>query len=153
MPWTDRNRTPCLRALACLCLTAWAAPGPLQADPAPPARHRIVIEVSVPGAPAWAGILNNVENLEKEFGAQDTKIEVVAHGEGLSLLLKTDSKLKERLAKIARQGVVLAACENTMRRKHVTKADLLPAASTVPSGVGEVVRKEEEGWSYLKGGG
>jgi intracellular sulfur oxidation DsrE/DsrF family protein len=49
-------------------------------------------------------------------------------------------------------GVVFAACENTMRKKKVTKDALFPFATTVDSGVAEVVRKQEQGWSYIKSG-
>jgi intracellular sulfur oxidation DsrE/DsrF family protein len=37
-----------------------------------------------------------------------------------------------------------------MRKHNITKADLLPVAVTVPSGVAELVLKQEQGWSYLK---
>jgi len=46
-----------------------------------------------------------------------------------------------------------AACENMMRRQNVVKADLLPCVTTVDSGVAEIVRKQEAGWSYLRIGG
>ena len=123
-----------------------------QAQDAKEKSHKIVFEVNVDGQEAWTSILNNVENLQKAFGRDHTQIEVVAHGKGLSLLLATDTELKERLKQDSEAGVILAACENTMRRKNVKKEDLLPFATTVPSGVAEVVLKQETGWSYLKGG-
>jgi intracellular sulfur oxidation DsrE/DsrF family protein len=39
-----------------------------------------------------------------------------------------------------------------MKRKQLTKDDLLPFAITVDSGVAEVVRKQAAGWSYIKSG-
>ena len=51
---------------------------------------------------------------------------------------------------LSQAGVVFAACENTMKKKNVAKEDLLPFATTVDSGVAEVVRKQEAGWAYLK---
>ena len=115
-------------------------------------KHRIVIEVNVEGQEAWTGILNNIENLQKALGPDRTQIEVVAHGKGLSLLLAKEAPLTERLKRISDTGVVFAACENTMRRKNVKKEDLLSFAVTVPSGITEVVLKQEAGWAYLKGG-
>jgi intracellular sulfur oxidation DsrE/DsrF family protein len=44
------------------------------------------------------------------------------------------------------------ACENTMRKYKIEKADLLIEAKTVPSGVVEVILKQEQGWRYLKAG-
>ncbi len=39
-----------------------------------------------------------------------------------------------------------------MKRLKIQKDDLLPAAGTVDSGVAEVVRQQEAGWSYIKSG-
>lgn len=138
--------------LASIALTAFTIQSVSQAQGRRAKTHRIVIEVNVEGTEAWTGVLNNVENLQKALGPEHTQIEVVAHGRGLSLLLATDAPLKERLQQASHSGVVLSACENTMRRKNVKKEDLLPFVKTVPSGVTEVVLKQEAGWSYLKGG-
>ena len=40
-----------------------------------------------------------------------------------------------------------------MKKQNVTKDQLLPFVTTVDSGVAEVVRKQEAGWAYIKGGG
>lgn len=115
--------------------------------------HRAVIEVTAEAAPQWEAVLNNVENMQKAFAPEPTEIEVVAHGKGLAMLQKANVAQSERMAKIAATGVKFAACENTMRRMKVQKADLFDFAVTVDSGVAEVVRKQEAGWAYLKGGG
>ena len=114
--------------------------------------HRIVFEVTTEVEGQWEAILNNVENVQKAFGKESTEIEVVAHGKGLGLLKKTNTGLKERISSIMSSQVRFAACENTMRRMKITKEDLLPGVGTVDSGVAEVVRKQEEGWSYIKSG-
>ena len=115
-------------------------------------KHKIVFEVSVGGTEQWQGILNNVENLQKTFGCEATGIQVVAHGNGLGLILKANEAMRERLQAIAGSGVRFAACENTMQRMRVTADDLISFATPVDSGVAEVVRKQEAGWSYVKSG-
>ena len=120
-------------------------------DPSKPAvRHRIVVEVTNDGIEQWTMALNNVENLRKTFGTESTQIEVVGHGKGLGIMLARNAALADRMRKLFDGGVVFAACENSMRKHGVTKADLHPFATTVDSGVAEVVRKQEAGWSYLK---
>lgn len=116
------------------------------------ARHRVVFEVNVDGQEAWDAILNNVENVRAALGARAVEVEIVAHGKGLGLLVAAGNPVAARLESLAKSGVVLAACENTMKRKKVTRAELLPFATTVDSGVAEVVRKQEAGWSYIKAG-
>lgn len=113
--------------------------------------HRVVFEVTTAGTEQWTAVLNNVENLRAAFG-NTTEIEVVAHGQGLSLLVAKDNALVERMEKLRASEVVFAACENTMKRKGIGKDQLLPFAITVDSGVAEVVRKQEAGWSYIKSG-
>ena len=112
--------------------------------------HRVVFEMNVDGAEQWQGILNNVENLQKAFGRETTEIEVVVHGKGLGLILKTNQAMRERLQLISDAAVHFAACENTMRRMNLKREDLMPFATTVDSGVAEVVRKQEAGCSYIK---
>lgn len=135
-----------------LLLSAVAVSGcattPRDARPA----HRIVMEVSSDDPKVWDAMLNNVENLQKAFGHGDSAIEFVAHGRGLAMLLKTNEAQAPRLGRISATGVVLAACENTMQRKGVARDALVSFATTVDSGVAEVVRKQEEGWSYVKSG-
>lgn len=115
--------------------------------------HRAVIEVTAEAAPQWESVLNNVENLQKAFAPEPTEVEVVAHGKGLAMLQKNNAAQAERMSRIAAAGVKFAACENTMRRMKVQKSDLFDFVVTVDSGVAEVVRKQEAGWAYLKGGG
>jgi intracellular sulfur oxidation DsrE/DsrF family protein len=113
--------------------------------------HRIVFELTSDTEEQWQAALNNVENVQKAFGRERTQIEVITHGKGLALLKKT-TPLKDRVATIAKTGARFLACENTMKRQQVEKEDLLPEAQTVDSGVAEVVRKQEAGWSYVKSG-
>lgn len=121
------------------------------AEPPRAAAHRVVFELTSDDAETWKGVLNNVENVQKALGA--TSVEVVAHGEGLALLTaSTNAGVLDRLKQSADAGVVFAACENTMKRKNVQREDLVPFATTVDSGVAQVVRKQEAGWSYLRSG-
>ncbi len=98
----------------------------------------------------WQALLNNIENVQKAFGKENTQIEIVTHGKGLGLI-KNTTPLKERVVTIAKTGPRFVACENTMRQQ-VKKEDLLSEAGTVDSGIAEVVRKQEADWSYIKSG-
>lgn len=118
--------------------------------------HKVVFEVAMDGADKWQGALRNVENVRKALGGK-TKVEVVTHGKGVGMLLvKTsaeNAELKTALEKLHADGVIFAACENTMKREKLEKKDLVALSTTVDSGVSEVIRKQEEGYSYIKSGG
>jgi uncharacterized protein len=48
--------------------------------------------------------------------------------------------------------VDFVACENAMREHKIKREDLVTDCRTVPSGVVEVVLKQDKGWAYLKAG-
>ncbi len=136
---------------AALCALALTTMNAQTENTASSKAHRVLFEVTMEGSEQWTGVLNNVENLRKSLG-DGTEIEVVAHSKGLGMLLAKDNKLTDRMQKLSEAGVVFAACENTMKKKNVTKDQLVPFATTTDSGVAEVVRKQEAGWSYIKSG-
>ncbi len=146
-------QTLALAALTLLPLTAMTAESE---KPSAEKAHKVVFEVAMDGAEKWQGALRNFENVRKSLGAK-TKIEVVTHGKGVGMLLvKTsaeNAELKTALAKLHADGVVFVACENTMKREKLEKKDLVDLSATVDSGVSEVIRKQEEGYSYIKSGG
>lgn len=114
--------------------------------------HRAVFDAAVDGKDLWQFILSNVENTQQALGVEDTQVVVVAYGKGLGMLLKTNADMQERLARMAKNGVTFAACRNTMRAMGIGEQDLLPFVTTVDSGVAELVRRQEAGWAYIKGG-
>lgn len=116
-----------------------------------PKAHRIVFELTSGSEEHWQALLNNIENVQKAFGKENSQIEIITHGKGLGLLRNT-TPVKDRVTAISKSGVRFVACENTMRKQQVTKEDLLPEAGTVDSGTAEVIRKQEAGWSYIKSG-
>lgn len=93
--------------------------------------------------------LKNAANFLKEVGTEGA-IEVVCHGAGIGLLVKDRSAHAEQVRQLVQQGVRFAACANTMRDRSIRKEDLLPGVAIVPSGIVEVVRKQQEGYGYFK---
>jgi uncharacterized protein len=118
----------------------------------PPAKHKVVFELNAPAPSGWDQLFHNVENVQKIFGGEGVQVEVVFFGRGLTMLLKKNAEYAERLKEAADKGVILAACQNSMRAMKVTTGDLFPFAAQVDSGVAELIRKQEAGWSYIKGG-
>ena len=55
-----------------------------------------------------------------------------------------------RIDKALADGVKIVACENTMKSMKLTKPDMLSSIGYVPAGVVELVRKQREGWAYIR---
>jgi intracellular sulfur oxidation DsrE/DsrF family protein len=137
--------------VAAFGVAALVAGGMAERAGARPDTHRVVLELTSDDPKSWEAVMNNVENVRKALGR--TSVEIVTHGRGLSLLVGNHAgDLTHRMEQAARDGVVFAACQNTMNRQKLTPKDLVGFAKPVDSGVAEVVRKQEAGWSYLRSG-
>ena len=112
-------------------------------------RHKLIIQVSDNDPAKWNLALNNAKNVQDDVGAANVDIAIVAYGPGIGML-KLDSPSASRVADTMKANVRVVACENTMRAQKITKDDMLPAISYVPAGVTEIMKKQGEGWAYLR---
>ncbi len=112
-------------------------------------RNRALFQVTDNDPARWNLILNNIINLKEGVGSESVEIELVAYGPGIGML-KADSPVKHRIADALKSGVHVNACQNTMTGMKLTPADMLGEIGYVPSGVVEVMRKQQQGWSYIR---
>jgi uncharacterized protein len=118
--------------------------------PAGAGRERVVIQVSTPEQKLWNQALNYIENLRDLYGPDKVEIELVALGHGLGVL-KLDSTQGPRVADALKLGVQISACEVTMRRQKLTREDMLPKIGYVAAGLGQIIKRQREGWAYITG--
>lgn len=114
-----------------------------------PQHHRIVFQMSTSDVAEQKGLINNLENLLEQWQG-NVEMEVVAHGPGLTMVVEQQTSVSKQIQSLASRGVVFVACENTMSKKNVTKEELVKGVATVPMGIGEIVKKQEQGWTYIK---
>jgi intracellular sulfur oxidation DsrE/DsrF family protein len=120
-----------------------------QANKTATARTQVVFQVSDDDARKWNLTLNNVKNIQQELGASNVDIEVVAYGPGINML-KFESTVSERVDEALKAGVKIVACENTMKSLKLSKADMMSTIGYVPAGVVEIIRKQKEGYAYIR---
>jgi uncharacterized protein len=113
------------------------------------AKQKVVFQVSDGDPAKWNLTLNNARNVQDALGKDNVQIEVVAYGPGLGML-KRESKVQGRLAQALDDNVTLIACENTMINTHTTKEDMYTGISYTPGGVIHIMKREREGWSYIR---
>ncbi|MDQ6814382.1 MAG: DsrE family protein, partial [Bacteroidota bacterium] len=53
------------------------------------------------------------------------------------------------LTYLQKKGVLLAQCENTVRERKINKDELWPFISYVPSGNGEIIIRQYQGWATV----
>lgn len=136
------TRPACLvRSLATLFFVFVAA--------APALAEKIVLQVSDGNPVTWNQAMNVVENLREAYGA-DTPIEVVAFGQGINML-KFDAPVASRILEAQKKyGAKVYACENSMGRNKLTRADLDPDVIYVKAGIEHIITRLREGWVNIR---
>lgn len=122
--------------------------------------HRIVFQVDQNDPAVMNLVLNNVQNTLDYYNSkgEPAKVEVVAYGPGLNMLRDDKSPVKDRLARMAKDGsfpasLQFSACHNTMMAMQKKEGHPIPVVSeakVVPSGVVRISELQERGWSYVR---
>ena len=112
-------------------------------------RGRVVMQVSDNDPAKWNLALNNLHNVQQDLGDEGVEAEIVAYGPGIGML-KGDSPVAKRIAAALKSGAKVVACENTMKGQKLVYADMLPDIGYVPAGVTELMKKQQQGWAYIR---
>lgn len=111
-------------------------------------KAKMVIQVSDNDPAKWNLALNNAKNIQKDVG-KDVELEIVAYGPGIGML-KAESEVANRINEAVESGVQVMACENTMRNQKLNRADMNGKVGYVPSGVVEIMQRQQQGYAYLR---
>jgi len=102
-------------------------------------------------------VLDEAESLLKEYAAasKNLELEILTNGEGLALVTNAGNEYNRRLQKLQLkyQNLVVMACGQTLKRfKRSTgkPADLLPDTNVVTSAINQIVKRQKQGWSYIR---
>lgn len=93
-------------------------------------------------------VVGNIENLLDDDTIEIDTVVLIANSGGLNLLLE-DSPQRDQVVELQQRGVQFKQCSNTIEGTDVTEADLIDGVELVPSGVGELVQLQSNGYAYL----
>ncbi len=113
--------------------------------------HHVVFVISSPDPADWGTAMTLADHFIAGVAPDRTDVEVLAYGPGIESL-KAGAPEAPELTALEKQGVHFVACESAMHAFHIAKTDLLPGVTSVPSGVVELVTRQEKGYSYVKVG-
>ncbi|MFY7839943.1 MAG: DsrE family protein [Lacibacter sp.] len=120
----------------------------LSAGSAVKAQEKIVWEISSADTAHQRILFRQINNVLT--AAPDTKIEVVFHGFAIFAVLKDTGYFHEQIKAAHKKGVVIAACNNSLKSRNISKDRVIPEATIVPVSILEIAAKQREGWSYIK---
>lgn len=98
------------------------------------------------------GALRNITNLYKDMDGEneEVKVELLANSSGIKPFKKENKESLKNIGELLSKGLVIALCNNTLTGLKLKKEDFLDQAIIVRSGVGELTRKQSDGWAYIK---
>ena len=77
--------------------------------------------------------------------------EVVLYGKSLDMVVKGKSSVEAQIMKLGQnKNTAIRVCAVAMKNNHVEASQLLPGVIIVPDGIYELVKKQKEGWGYIK---
>ncbi len=112
------------------------------------AQEKIVWEISSGDTAHQRILFRQINNVLT--AAPDTKIEVVFHGFAIFAVLKDTGYFHQQILQAHKKGVVIAACNNSLKSRNISKDRVIPEATIVPVSILEIAAKQREGWSYIK---
>ena len=118
----------------------------------PFAEHRVVLQLSDNDPRKQGLVISVANNLLKFYDPDKVAIEVVTFGPGIDLL-RPDNTNRKLVESLVAQGVRFDACLNTVdtiERETGKRPDIIPAATPVQVGVGQILSLTENGYTLVR---
>ena len=113
-----------------------------------PKKLSVVWDLSSTDTSEQAAVFRQINNALAQV--PDMQIEVVFHGQAVYAMMKDSTRFTARIQAAKEKGVTLAVCNNSLKRLKIDPSQIAAEGIVVPSAVVELIRKQSEGWSYLK---
>ena len=100
----------------------------------------------------WKLSLKNVSNLLHAVDVEKCNIEVLANSEAVKFYIANVDLNSEitGMKELNSKGVKFVACNNALNSYSIKKEDLIECVDIVPVGVLELIKKQTEGYAYIK---
>jgi intracellular sulfur oxidation DsrE/DsrF family protein len=108
----------------------------------------VVWDLSSADTTVQASVFRQVNNARALV--PDLQVEVVFHGQAVFAVMNDSVQFASRVKLAKEKGVTLAVCNNSLKRLKIDPSKLMAETTVVPSAVVELIKKQAEGWSYLK---
>lgn len=125
-----------------------AAPKASRKPPAPK-KERVVLQISDSDSKRWNLLLNTAKSLQTEYGEDKIDVAIVAIGPGINML-KDDSDVANRVQTAIERKIFFMSCESSMKALNLEEKSLIRHVFVVPSGAAELVKRQRDGWVYLR---
>ncbi len=147
------NHITLLLILCCLSLakpaSAQTAPSEFKGAAATQVHYKALYYLDESDPKKIKMTLRNISNVLEDARLKGkVEIELVAFADGVAVYDK-NGPYEEQLLALQKKGVILAQCNNTVIERHIDKTTLYPFISYVPTGNGEIIIRQADGWATI----
>jgi len=125
--------------------------------PAKNDKWQLMLHVSSANTNRLNLVLDEAESLLQEYAAasKNLQLEILTNSEGIALVTNNQRLYNNRLQNLQAKydNLVVVACGETLKRIQKTQGkpvDLLPRTSVVTSAIKQIVKRQKQGWSYIR---
>jgi intracellular sulfur oxidation DsrE/DsrF family protein len=93
---------------------------------------------------------NNIVNLMDDMRYEELEVELLVNGPAVQAFRKDNQLVAERVRQLAARGVNVMLCRNAIHLYEIPEEELVEERQIVPAGVSELVRRQAEGWAYIR---
>ena len=110
---------------------------------------KIVFDVTSKDTKVHGSAMRHVKAMAQAY--PDSKFEVVVYSGAIDMVLKGKSSVEADMEALSKnENVSFVVCEGTMARDHITHDQLVTGVTSVPDGILEIIKRQAEGWGYIK---
>ncbi|EXJ14910.1 DsrE family protein [Imhoffiella purpurea] len=128
-------------------------------------KQKVVYHINSDDPQTQVAALRNVRNHLDAVGTENIELKIVMHGDGVSLVMdpdylegtkmkaaNADQEMQARIVGLKQRGVAFEVCANTLKGRNIPRDALYDVndADIVPSGVAELSRLQQMGFTYIK---
>ena len=94
-------------------------------------------------------VLSNISNLIQDLDRTNVEVALIANGRGV-MAFKKGSAFSGRVSQLKTLGVKFRICRNSLGMWKLDEDEMMDEIEFVNSGIGEIVRKQQECWAYIR---
>ena len=111
--------------------------------------YKVIFDITSKDTASHKSVLRQASGIVK--ANPDAQVEVVIYSNALDLAVKDKSVIATPLAELLKDDrVQFKVCAITMKRHNVAQPQLVPGIQVVDDGIYEIIKRQREGWGYIK---
>lgn len=119
---------------------------------------KVLVHLTSDNIESGISTLDNLHLLLQEYRArrQPVQVEVIANGKGIRLLDPDNHEVARRVEMLTRAypNLNIAACKYSIEQLRISRGKpvhLMPQVKLIDSGIVEAIKRQNEGWTYIRG--